>query len=176
MSESTQPKANEKAATQPAKPDEPMREVLTRLLESAHQLSEPDRQLGLRIRDLGIAASDPLQFNQTGVQVAVASVAQEFERATGKQLDLSAAQRAEITKLNGSPAASPADATSTPKNDGAPKPSTQSPPDPIRDVLTRLVASIDQLPNSAKELGTRIRDLEKDAQDPVRFNQKAVQH
>jgi hypothetical protein len=68
------------------------------------------------------------------------------------------------------------DATSTPQNEAAPRASTQPPLDPIRDVLTKLVASVDALPASAKDLSTRIRDLEKDAQDPVRFNQKSVQH
>jgi len=52
----------------------------------------------------------------------------------------------------------------------------QSPPDPIRDVLTKLVTTLDQLPDSAKPLATKIRELDKDAQDPVRFNQKSVQH
>lgn len=176
MSESTQPKPNDKPDAPTAKSDAPMLEVLTKLLQNADQLSEPDKQLGLRIRELGVSAKDPAQFNQTGVQVAVATAALDFERATGRQSDLSSAQRAEITKLISSPAAAAADAALAPKNDGASKASAQSPPDPIRDVLSKLVASVDQLPAAAKELGTRIQDLEKGAQDPVRFNQKSVQH
>ena len=176
MSESIRPKTNEKPAPQTAKPDEPMHEVLVKLMENAHQLTESDKQLGLRIRDLGVAAKDPAQFHQTGVQVAIAVAALDFERATGGQLEFSAAQRSEIAKFTSPSPATAAEGTSPPKIDPAPKSTSQSPPDPIRDVLTKLVASVDQLPATARELGTRIRELEKDAQDPVRFNQKSVQH
>jgi hypothetical protein len=176
MSDSNQPKPSDKPAAPASKSDEPMREVLTKLLESANHLSESDKQLGLKIRDLGETAKDLGQLNRTPVQVAIASAAQEFERAAGRQLDLSVAQRAEVTRLVAT--ASATDTASTPKNDAAAKPAaaTQSPPDPIRDVLTRLVASLDQLPDSAKALGKKIRELDNDAQDPVRFNQKSVQH
>lgn len=176
MSDSTQPKPSDKSVLPASKSDEPMREVLRRLLEGANQLSESDKQLGVKIRDFGVTANDVSHLNQTPVQIAIASAAQEFERATGRQLDLSAAQRAEVTRLAAT--ASPADTASTPKNDGAAKPgaATQSPPDPIRDVLTRLVASLDQLPESAKALGVKIRELDKDSSDPVSFNQKSVQH
>jgi hypothetical protein len=170
MSDSTQPKLNDKSAAPASKFAEPMREVLTKLLESANHLSESDKQLGLKIRDLGETAKDLGQLNQTPVQVAIASAAQEFERATGRKLDLSVAQRAEVTRLAAT--ASAADTASTPKNAAA----TQSPPDPIRDVLTKLVASLDQLPDSAKALSMKIRELDKDASDPVRLNQKSVQH
>ena len=176
MSESIRPKTNEKPAPQSAKPDEPMHEVLVKLMENAHQLTESDKQLGLRIRDLGVAAKDPAQFRQTGVQVAIAVAALDFEQATGGQLEFSAAQRSEIAKFTSPSPATAADGTSAPKIDPASKSTSQSPPDPIRDVLTKLVASVDQMPATARELGTRIRELEKDAQDPVRFNQKSVQH
>lgn len=176
MSDSNQPKPSDKPAAPASKSVEPMREVLTKLLESANQLSESDKQLGLKIRDLGETAKDLAQPAQTPVQVAIASAAQEFERATGRQLDLSAAQRTEVTRLAATVSAT--DTASTPKNDAVAKPAaaTQSPPDPIRDVLTRLVASLDQLPDSAKALGMKIKELDKDASDPVRFNQKSVQH
>jgi hypothetical protein len=163
MSDSNQPAPNDKPAATTPKTDGPMREVLTKLLESANHLPEADKLLSGRIRDLGLTAKDPLQFNDTSVQHQIAATVVDFEKATGRQLDLSAAQRAEVRKL-----ISPG---------GAPDVSApQAPPDPIRDVLTKLVANIDQLPASAKDLGTKIRELAKDAQDPVRFNQKSVQH
>jgi hypothetical protein len=163
MSDSNQPTPNDRPTAAAPKTDGPLREVLTKLLESANHLSETDTQLSGRIRDLGLTAKDPLQFNDTSVQHQIAATVVDFEKATGRQLDLSAAQRVEVTKL-----ISPG---------GAPDVSApQAPPDPIRDVLTKLVATIDQLPASAKDLGTKIRELAKDAQDPVRFNQKSVQH
>ncbi|OYV51266.1 MAG: hypothetical protein B7Z77_04175 [Acidocella sp. 20-58-15] len=176
MSDSTQSKPSDRPTAPAAKSDEAMREVLTKLLESANHISESDKQLGLKIRDLGVTAKDPGQLSQTPVQVAIAAAAQDYERATGRQLDLSPAQRAEVTRLTAPAAATAPDATSAPKNDGATKAATQSPADPIRDALTKLVAGLDQLPAAAKDLSTKIRALDKDAQDPVRFNQKSVQY
>jgi hypothetical protein len=108
--------------------------------------------------------------------VAIAQTVRDFEGATGKKLDLSVAQRAEVTKLAASASAAKPNAMSAPRNDGTANIDQPSAPDPIRDVLTKLVASVNQLPPSAKDLGTRIQDLGRDAQDPVRFNQKSVQH
>jgi hypothetical protein len=163
MSDSNQPTPNDKPATTTPQTNGPMREVLMKLLESSSQLSETDKQLSSRIRDLGIAAKDPLQFNDISVQHQIAATVLEFETATGKQMDLSAAQRTEVTKLT-----SPG---------GAPDISTpHAPSDPIRDVLAKLVASVGQLPDSAKNLGRKIQELDNDAREPVRFNQKSVQH
>ena len=87
------------------------------------QLSEPDKQLGLRIkRTWRCRRKTRLSLIKPAVQVAVAETAAlDFERATGRQLDLSSAQRAEITKLISSPAAAKSDRMSAlaPKNDGA---------------------------------------------------------
>ena len=163
MSDSNQPAPNDKPAATAPKTDGPMREVLTKLLDSANQLSETDKQLSGRIRDLGLVAIDPLQFNDTSVQHQIAATVVDFEKATGKELALSAGQRAEVTKLTAS--------------SWAPDVSVlHAQPDLIRDVLTKLVANIDQLPFSAKDLGAKIQELVKDAQEPVRFNQKLVQH
>ncbi len=163
MSDSNQPTPNDTPAATAPKTDGPMREVLAKLLESANHLSETDKQLSGRIRDLGLAAKDPLQFNDTSVQHQIAATVADFEKATGKQFDLSAAQRAEVTKLTAP--------------SGAPDVSAlHTPPDPIRDVLSKLVARIDQLPDSAKNLGRKIQELDNDAREPVRFNQKSVQH
>ena len=175
MAESNQPRPNGKPAATAAKPDE-MREVLAKLMVGASQLSESDNQIGLRIRDLGLAAKDPAQLDQGAVQVAIAETVRDFEGATGKKLDLSVAQRAEVTKLAGSPSAAKPDTMSASRNDGTANIDQPSAPDPIRDVLTKLVASVNQLPASAKDLATRIQDLSRDAREPVRFNQKSVQH
>jgi hypothetical protein len=176
MSESNQPKSNDKTTAPAPIADEPMRAVLTKLLEGANQLSDRDTQLGLKIRDLGIAAKNSDPTNQNELQVSIASAARDFERATGRPLDLSPAQRAEVTRLAASAPAP--DTASAPRSDGPAKraDAMQPPPDPIRDILTKLVTTLDQLPDSAKPLATKIRELDKDAQDPVRFNQKSVQH
>lgn len=166
MSDSTQPKPSGQPASQTPYTNDAMREVFAKLTASVNLLPETEKQLGDKIRDLGQAPGDPIQFNDTSVQQRIANAVVEYEMATGKQLDLSGAQRAEVAKLaapDGSPEAAAL------KND-------KTAPDPIRDVLTKLVASIDQLPDSAKDLGRKIRDLDNGARDPVRFNQKSVQH
>jgi hypothetical protein len=162
--------------TQSATPPEPLREVLNKLLQNADKLAEPDKQLALTIRNLGTAARDPLQFNDTSVQHQIASAALDFEKVTGKPLDLSSAQRAEVTRLT-APVASP-EAIAPPKTEAGRNAddAAHAAPDPIRDVLTKLVASVDQLPAAATNLATRIRGLETDATEPVRFNQKDIRH
>ena len=195
MSESNQPKSNDKpaAATTVRLPStseepgrgasptqtspEPLRDVLNKLLQNADKLGEPDKQLALTIRNLATTAKDPLQFNDTTVQRQIASAALEFEKTTGKQLEFSPAGRAQLAKLT-EPAVVPGDTTAMGKPADAAKPAAvnQSAPDPIRDVLTKLVASVDQIPDTAKTLGNKIRELENDAQEPLRFNQRSVQH
>jgi hypothetical protein len=150
---------------------EPIREVLTRLLSNAGLIPASERQLATSIRDLGLVAKDPVQFNDTAALRSIAVAAQSFERVTGKMLDLSPAQREEVAKY-----AAPSDSP-LPKADDAPKAAApQTPSDPIRDVLTKLVANLGQLPEAARELGTKIRQLDNEARDPVRLNQKSVQH
>ena len=194
MSESNQPKSNDKPATatgvHPASTDReserqaaptqtppgPLREVLNKLLQNADKLAEPDKQLALTIRNLATMAKDPLQFNDTTVQRQIASAVLDFEKTIGKQLDLSPAGRAQVAKLT-EPAVVPGDTTAMGKPADASKPAAVNPaqPDPIRDVLTKLAANIDQLPEAAKALGNRVRELESQS-DPVRLNQKSVHH
>jgi hypothetical protein len=140
-----------------------MREVLTKLLESANHLPEADKHLSGRIRDLGLMAKDPLQFNDTSLQHQIAATVVDYEKVTGKALDLSAAQRTEVTKF-------------TAPNGAQDVSAAHAPSELIRDVLAKLGASIDQLPASAKALRMKIQELVKDALEPVRFNQRQVQH
>jgi hypothetical protein len=151
---------------------EPLREVLSKLLQNADKLSAAEKQLATTIRDLGLTASSPAQFNDTSVQRNIAATAQSFERATGQPLDLSPAARAEVAKYT----APQNTVGSKPDEPVKPTATTQTTPDPIRDVLTKLVSSIDQLPDTAKNLGVKIRELDNEARDPIRFNQKSVQH
>ncbi len=179
MSESIQPTTDNKPAI--SAPNDPIRQILTKLLENANQIPEQYKELGIRIRDLGIAGKDPAQLGQNIFQLKIASALGDFEYVTKGQLDLSAEQRAAAQLAQTRRLTEPAigsDGSSAPKNGGEakPPPETQPPVDPIRDVLTKLIANISQLPDSAKDLRKTIQALDDAAQEPIRFNQRSVQH
>jgi hypothetical protein len=94
------------AATKPVSAEQPtpdlIREVLSKLVASLDQLPSSAKNLGTKIQELDTAARDPVRFNQKSVQHEICYAAQDFEKATGKPLDLSANQRAEVENLAGS--------------------------------------------------------------------------